>query len=421
MNQPPAAFIADPDAEAGRAREDLRTTARSPAGAGRPATIGVGVSRAATADQAVAEAVAEIDAREACFVLVFVPDRLEDKAVAAALNRALPKTPAFGCTTAGQITPEGYEDEAMLILAFPRAHFRCASALTAPLRPVSIEATAREARRLADRFSHNAGWRRFAISFADGLSRQEDMLIAALSAGLGDLPIFGGSAGHGLAFDETLILHGGAFQSDAALLLIVETDLEIAALEFAHVAPTARQLVVTEARPEDRIVTEINGAPAAREYARLVGCDVADLSPQVFAENPMLVRSHDAWHVRAIQQVMGDGGLAFLSAIENGLVLTLGRGTAILETLTAELSAAGAGAANGAVAGAAPPDFILGFDCVLRRLEIEEKGLTPDASAILRAHRVLGFNTYGEQHCGVHMNQTFVGIAFFPPGRAVSP
>jgi len=161
------------------------------------------------------------------------------------------------------------------------------------------------------------------------------------------------------------------------------------------------------------VVKEINGSQAAEEYARLIGHPLSQLSPKVFAENPVLVRNHDSWHVRAIQQATPEGHLAFLSAIESGLVLTLGRGKAILETLEAELSVTSAVGAD--------PDFILGFDCVLRKLEIAQSGATQAASEILQAHKVLGFNTYGEQHCGIHMNQTFVGIAFFPPGQAVLP
>ena len=62
-----------------------------------------------------------------------------------------------------------------------------------------------------------------------------------------------------------------------------------------------------------------------------------------------------------------------------------------------------------------PPDFILGFDCYLRKLEIDRKGLEPEASGRFRERRVVGFSTYGEQHLGVHVNQTFVGVAFFRP------
>lgn len=370
--------------------------------------VSVGVSGAEGAEAAVAEAVRQMGDQGHCFVLVFTPARLDQNEIAKALGRYLPRTPVFGCTSGGQITPAGYEDAALLLMGFPREHFHCASTLIKPLFPVSIEQTAWQARNLAERFRRTANWRRFALTFADGLSKQEDLLVAALDAGLDDIPVFGGSAGRGIEFDATYILYDGEFHENAALLLIVDTDLHFESLKFDHFTPSPRQLVVTMADPENRIVHEINGSPAAEEYARLIGCAEDDLSPQVFAENPVLVRNLSNWHVRAIQQVLEDGSLAFLSAIENGLVLTLGRGKEILETLDLELDVKGLKGEG--------PDFILGFDCVLRRLEIEHKQLTTEASGILRARRVLGFNTYGEQHGGIHMNQTFVGLAFFSAG-----
>jgi hypothetical protein len=166
-------------------------------------------------------------------------------------------------------------------------------------------------------------------------------------------------------------------------------------------------MVVTRAVPEERLVLEINGSPAAEEYARLVKVPVGELSPMVFAENPVLVRNGNLYHVRAIQQIQGEHGLTFLSAIDDGLLLRLGRGKEIIRTLETGLAVSGH---DGEA-----PDFILGFDCYLRKLEIERKGLDSEVSEQLRQRRVVGFNTYGEQHLGVHVNQTFVGVAFFRP------
>lgn len=380
----------------------------------RPASriVGVGVSRSGNAEDAMREAVAALPEAGVCFALVFVPDRLEPEAVAAALARYLPSTLAFGCTTAGQITPEGYENDALLIVTFPRNNFRCSSLLIHPLKPVSIAATATKARQLAARFQKTAGWNRFALVLADGLSKQEDVLVAALEAGLDEMPVFGGSAGGGMTFRSTFVLHGGSFYNDAALLILLETDLAFSGIGFNHFLPTEKRMVVTQARPDERVVLELNGSPAAQEYARQVDCDIADLSPRVFARNPVLVRSHTAWHVRAIQQVTETGGLSFLCAIDDGLLLTLGRSRAILETLETGLCVLGP---DGPA-----PDLILGFDCFLRKLEIEQNGIAAQASDLLRRHRVLGFNTFGEQHCGVHVNQTFVGVAFFAPQREIA-
>jgi len=58
-----------------------------------------------------------------------------------------------------------------------------------------------------------------------------------------------------------------------------------------------------------------------------------------------------------------------------------------------------------------PPQLVLGCDCILRNLEITQNGLKPVVSEILRRNNVIGFSTYGEQFGGVHINQTFTGLA----------
>jgi hypothetical protein len=379
------------------------------AGFQAPRYVTVAVSRETTAEAAVAEALRGIDLAETCFILAFMPGELQRDAAARALQEGAEGVPVFGCSTAGTITPLGYETEALLLLAFPREHFRCASLLIEPLKPLSMKGIAGQVRNLAAGFRRTAGWNRLALILADGLSKQEDLLAATLEAALGEVPIFGGSAGDDLAFRETFVLHNSRFFTNAALLLLVETDLEFQGLGFDHFLPTDRQMVVTEAVPEERLVLEINGAPAALEYARLVGCPADQLSPQIFAENPMLVRQNMNYYVRAIHDAPSAHALSFLGAIDDGLILTLGRGKEIIETLEAGLDVQGS-------RGTAP-DFVLGFDCVLRKLEIEQKQLAIPVSEIFRRRRVVGFNTYGEQHCGVHVNQTFVGVAFFDPGR----
>ena len=44
-------------------------------------------------------------------------------------------------------------------------------------------------------------------------------------------------------------------------------------------------------------------------------------------------------------------------------------------------------------------------------LDAEQRQLTQDVSRFYEKHRILGFNTYGEQFHSVHMNQTFSGLA----------
>jgi hypothetical protein len=53
----------------------------------------------------------------------------------------------------------------------------------------------------------------------------------------------------------------------------------------------------------------------------------------------------------------------------------------------------------------------IGCDCFLRRLELEGNGNLERIGTFLRDQRVMGFNTYGEQFNGMHINQTFTGVA----------
>jgi hypothetical protein len=372
-----------------------------------PRHVSVAQSCAVEAGVAVADVASAVDPAGTAFVLVFVPNTLVLDDVARALGAQLGDVPVFGCTSAGQITQDGYTSDALLLMAFPKSRFRCASVLIEGLRPFSFSAIATAVEETQAGFRPCAGWNRLALLFTDGLSKQEDLLVSTLATVLPDIPVFGGSAGDGLDFAETFVLQDGRFHTDAAVLLMIETSLDVQGFSFDHFQPTGQQLIITRADPEERLVFEINGAPAAQEYARLVGCAREALSPEVFAENPILVHHEGNYFVRAVADATEDDALSFMAAIDDGVIMTLGCGEEMIDSLRTGLARESAAGER--------PDFILGFDCVLRRLEVEQKQLCRPVSEIFREARVLGFNTYGEQHRGVHMNQTFVGVAFFGP------
>ena len=93
-----------------------------------PRYVGIAVSRETSAQAAVEEALRAVDLDDTCFLLALVPDGLSLDEVAAALDAGAGGVPVFGCTTAGTITTEGYETEALLILAFAGQNVSVASA-----------------------------------------------------------------------------------------------------------------------------------------------------------------------------------------------------------------------------------------------------------------------------------------------------
>ena len=113
----------------------------------------------------------------------------------------------------------------------------------------------------------------------------------------------GGSAGNGLSFANTYIYSEGRFYADSAALVVVSTPLPVRTFKTQHFLPTDERLVVTEADPAQRIVREINGLPAADEFARTLGVAASALGPLQFASSPVVVLIDGDYYVRSIQKV----------------------------------------------------------------------------------------------------------------------
>jgi hypothetical protein len=58
-----------------------------------------------------------------------------------------------------------------------------------------------------------------------------------------------------------------------------------------------------------------------------------------------------------------------------------------------------------------PIEMTFGCDCILRNIEITQKQQKEAVAEVLQFNHTVGFSTYGEQFGGVHVNQTFTGIA----------
>jgi hypothetical protein len=109
-------------------------------------------------------------------------------------------------------------------------------------------------------------------------------------------------------------------------------------------------------------------------------------------------------YIRSIQRANEDGSLTFYCSISRGIILKVAKAKDItisldeaMKTMTREMG---------------DINFILGFNCILRYLEILEGDKIQDIEMIHRAINLSGFNSYGEQFQSAHINQTFTGLAF---------
>ncbi|MFN4202924.1 MAG: FIST N-terminal domain-containing protein [Tabrizicola sp.] len=340
-------------------------------------------------------------------VILFVSPEADRVALAAGLPAAFPGVTVIGCTTAGEISPEGYCEGEIVAVALPRSCF-AVDCLGIDLSALNgQELIGRMIRARAGLTRGRPGWEgEFAFLMVDGLSIREDELTAAIGPGLGPVPLFGGSAGDGTRFGATFVLQDGQFRQGWAVLVLVRTACRVHVFSLNHLLPTDRRMVVTGADPARRIVHQINAEPAAQEYARLLGKDPAQLTTFTFAAHPVVVRIGGSHHVRAIQQMADNGDLVFFSAIDEGLVLTLAEPQDMAVHLDKALTA---------LSEAGRPAAILACDCILRRIEALEKQRFGAVSRLLKQHGVVGFSTYGEQLNSMHVNQTMTGVAIYPP------
>lgn len=344
-------------------------------------------------------------------VVVFCAPCHDTAELAEALADRFGDTPVIGCTTAGEIAPQGYTAGALVGIGFPSVDFSIVTERIDALNRFEVSDSTRILRSLLTKRDRALAARAepfedkgsFAMLLVDGMSMREETVVSALHSVLVDIPLFGGSAGDDLRFEQTFVLHEGRFHDNAGVIALFTSARRFSVFRTEHFISSDRKMVVTGADPQRRIVTEINAEPAGREYARMVGLDGEPLTPMIFAAHPVVVRVGGQYHVRSIQKVNEDESLTFFCAIDEGIVLTVAEGVdpvASFEQLMGRL--------EGEIG---PLDLVLGCDCILRRLEMEQRQLQRTMSDLLARNNVVGFCAYGEQYNGMHVNQTFTGVA----------
>lgn len=364
-------------------------------------------SAASDARQAVREFHSRVLQEDISGVVFFCSSFYDLRELAEEVNHCFSGIPVFGCTTAGEIGPNGYCSHSLTGASFPAELFSIVSGLHNNLRHFDYSEGCEFSRsilqQLERRQSHENHGNSFGILLIDGLSIKEEIVARSFQNGLGRTPLIGGSAGDDMKLRQTFVFYNGEFHSDSAVLVLANTPSPFKIFKTQHFSSSTERFVVTEANPEQRIVKEINGRPAASEYARLIGVSRCELTPFHFATNPVVVVIGGTHYVRSIQSANADNSLTFFCAIEEGLVLRIGQGTDLMGDLV--------GTFEEIKREIGQPQAVFVCDCILRNMEISQSGLKEKIGAIFIENRAIGFSSYGEQFGGVHVNQTLTGLA----------
>ncbi|MGI9404587.1 MAG: FIST N-terminal domain-containing protein [Hyphomicrobium sp.] len=370
--------------------------------------IRVAASTLSSTCDAVDELKGSLGTNDFQYIVVFFSVGHDAEELSATIAAAFPGVPFSGCSTAGEITPLGMMQGGVLLLAFPHDGFRVYADVISDINRFGVERAIETVRRLKLQVSPTSTRPLkdsvFALMLVDGLSNAEETIVAAINWAIEDIQLIGGSAGDGLAFQRTSLIHHGLELQRSAILLMIESDFPFRVFKTQNFEPTPIKLVVTAADTENRIVHELNAEPAALEYASAIGLLPEDLGPFSFASYPLVVKVGGDYYCRSIRNMNPDGSLSFFCAIDEGLVFTVARPHDMLQSTEDMLKHL-----NSKLGGI---DLVVGFDCILRRLDAETRQIRHQMDELYRKYSVAGFHTYGEQYNAMHLNQTLTGIAF---------
>ena len=370
-------------------------------------SVRTGTSLSRNVDQAALELFEAIYQPDIKLAVFYCAADYDLPALARALHQHFGDINLIGCTTAGEITPQGYLQGALTGFSLASEELDVNTQVLR-LDPFDSAATVGSVANALEELGARTGSpptveNSFAFLLVDGLAMQEELVVSTIYQHLNGINLIGGSAADDVRFGATHLYSRGKFEQNVALLTLVRTELPFVAFRTQHFVHSSKRMVVTRADVSTRIVHEINGRPAAQEFAKLVGLTITELTPMVFATYPVVVKVGGEYFVRSIGKVNEDESLQFFCAIDEGIVLTIATGVDLVRNLE--------DAFEQVRAKIGPPQLVLGCDCVLRRLECDREGLKEQVGRIFSENNVIGFATYGEQFNSMHVNQTFTGIA----------
>lgn len=350
-------------------------------------------------------------------IIWFSATRYSPAELVSGLHERIPTLPFCGCSTSGEITPQGMQEYGFIAILLPVRWFTVHSTVMVDAANMGMEKIAEITAEHRKQFV-NALPRaqdphsQFALLLIDGLSYSEETVTVAIDRGLDGIPMVGGSAGDDLRFEKTWQISNHQALSGAAILTLIDCKLPCRLFTNNNFVPTEHKLVVTEADPDLRRVSEFNAEPAAIAYANAIGMTQEELDSSSFASYSVIVRFGGEYYCRSIQQLNKDMSLTFFCAIDNGLVMTVARSEGMVASSreAIELLERDMGAI----------DVMFGFDCIYRKLDALNRQSTQRIAELYKEKHFVGFNSYGEQYHSMHINQTFTGIAIGLPSEEES-
>lgn len=224
---------------------------------------------------------------DANWVLVFGSvKRFNERGFAKTLTKRYPRAQIIGCTTTGEITPNGVHDDSVHISAMLWER----STLRFSTKPVGDMA---QSHSIGNQIAHdlNQPGLKGVFVLSDGLNVNGSELVEGIQEILKDVPITGGLAGDGAQFTQTLLLHSEKVQDKVVVAVgIYGDDAIMTSGALGGWKPYGPPRKVT--RSNKNIVLDLDNKPALPLYKMYIGNYAKDL-PASGLNFPFAIISED--------------------------------------------------------------------------------------------------------------------------------
>ena len=346
-------------------------------------------------------------------LLWFASSEVDFPALARALQQHFEGSVVVGCTTSGEIGPEGCTTGSVVALAMDapsQARAVLLEDLDQPNFDARLDAIATLIEAMGERPDSLAqhGEDFVFLTLVDGLSGAEEQLLAAISTVAPGVALVGGSAGDDFGFRRTQVAVGERAASGAAAIVLLAPRRPFAPVHLHHFRRAGAPMVVTEADPGKRLVTRIDGISAIAKLAAVLEVDEDQLRADPV---PILSRAPLVFGVTVGDQVflrsamnLRDDAVLMGGALEEGTIVHPMRPGDLIEDTRSALAAA--------LTQVARPQSLLLFNCGGRIWEARSRGQVAELGAAMLPLPGAGFTTYGEQYGSAQLNHTLTGLVF---------
>jgi hypothetical protein len=347
-------------------------------------------------------------------VTLYAPRDRDHLALNQAVRKRLPKTRLVGASSAAQIDAQGIH-RGVIVASAMSGDFDVGIGLGTRLSIDALgagnAATLKACAELGVRPS-DLGKKHVGMVIDDGFRyKKEEFLIGMLEPNPA-LVLVGGGAGDA-EFDpakQSALLHvDGEVVSDAVAIVMFQTEARWAAMRSHWYVPTGRTLTITKVDASCTRALEIDGLPAAKRYADLLGVSPDDLEfgkPNGFATSPTALLVGREYFLRAPWKPLDDGSILFANLLEEGTeleIMRIGDMARSTATFFQEEMPLRVG----------KPTAALLFHCSGRQWFADATGKSEALSEAFRtAPPAVGFNCQFELYCGFHINTTLTALAF---------